>query len=425
MAVNRVTYKIGDEDLILETGKIGKQANGCVYAQYAGTSVIATVCASSEVKEGLDFVPVTVEYNEKYYAAGKIPGGFVKREGRPKDKEILVSRLIDRPMRPLFEPAFGREIQIVPTCVSADGINPPDILAVIASSAAVSISDIPFHGPVAAARVAYIDGQYVINPTFYQQEKAQLEIVVAGTKDGFTMVEGGANEVSEEVMLGALEQAQGFITAMCELQEQLVAKCGKEKLPLAPLNVELANKEQIIADATPLLEKACFQDGKMTRGKAIAAAKEQVAQKYAEQLSDEIQKKLFDSCFDDIQYNLLRKSILDKGLRIDGRKCDEIRPITCEVNVLPRPHGSALFTRGETQSLAVCTLGTTLDAQVYDDIDGERSENFILHYNFPPYSVGEVGRLTTGRREIGHGNLARRSLAAMVYRISLYSSRSF
>lgn len=414
MAVNRVTYKIGDEDLILETGKIGKQANGCVYAQYAGTSVIATVCASSEVKEGLDFVPVTVEYNEKYYAAGKIPGGFVKREGRPKDKEILVSRLIDRPMRPLFEPAFGREIQIVPTCVSADGINPPDILAVIASSAAVSISDIPFHGPVAAARVAYIDGQYVINPTFYQQEKAQLEIVVAGTKDGFTMVEGGANEVSEEVMLGALEQAQGFITAMCELQEQLVAKCGKEKLPLAPLNVELANKEQIIADATPLLEKACFQDGKMTRGKAIATAKEQVAQKYAEQLSDEIQKKLFDSCFDDIQYNLLRKSILDKGLRIDGRKCDEIRPITCEVNVLPRPHGSALFTRGETQSLAVCTLGTTLDAQVYDDIDGERSENFILHYNFPPYSVGEVGRLTTGRREIGHGNLARRSLAAMV-----------
>ncbi len=418
MAINRVTYKIGDEELILETGKIGKQANGCVYAQFAGTSVIATVCASKEVKEGLDFVPVTVEYNEKYYAAGKIPGGFVKREGRPKDKEILVSRLIDRPMRPLFEVSFGREIQIVPTCVSADGINPPDILAVVASSAAVSISDIPFHGPVAAARVAYIDGKYVINPTFQQQEKAELEIVVAGTKDGFTMVEGGANEVSEEVMLGALEQAQGFITAMCELQEELVAKCGKEKLPLAPLNVELANKEAIIAEATPLLETACFQDGKDNRGNAISAVKKQIVEKYAEQFEDEVQKKLFDACFDDIQYNLLRKSILDKGLRIDGRKCDEIRPITCEVNVLPRPHGSALFTRGETQSLAVCTLGTTLDAQVYDDIDGERSENFILHYNFPPYSVGEVGRLTTGRREIGHGNLARRSLAAMVPPVS-------
>ena len=414
MSVERVTYKIGDSELILETGKLGKQANGCVYAQYAGAAIVATVCCSSEVKEGLDFVPVTVEYNEKYYAAGKIPGGFIKREGRPKDKEILVSRLIDRPMRPLFEVSFGREIQIVPTCVSSDGINPPDILAVIASSAAVSISDIPFHGPVAAARVAYIDGEYVINPTFQQQEKAQLEIVVAGTKDGFTMVEGGANEVSEDIMLGALEKAQGFITAMCELQEQLVAKCGKEKLPLAPLNVELENKEAIIAEATPLLEKACFQDGKMNRGKAISEVKKQVVANHAEQLSDEIQKKLFDQCFDDIQYNLLRKSILDKGLRIDGRKCNEIRPITCEVNVLPRPHGSALFTRGETQSLAVTTLGTALDAQVLDDIDGERSENFILHYNFPPYSVGETGRLTTGRREIGHGNLARRSLAPMI-----------
>ncbi|MBR0487805.1 MAG: polyribonucleotide nucleotidyltransferase [Treponema sp.] len=416
--VNRVSYKIGDNELILETGKIGKQANGCIYAQYAGTAVIATVCASKEVKEGLDFVPVTVEYNEKYYAAGKIPGGFIKREGRPKDKEILVSRLIDRPMRPLFEVSFGREIQIVPTCVSSDGVNPPDILAVIASSAAVSISDIPFHGPVAAARVAYIDGEYVINPTFQQQEKAQLEIVVAGTKDGFTMVEGGANEVSEEVMLGALDKAQGFITAMCELQEELVAKCGKEKLPLAPLTVELENKDALIAEATPLLEKACFQNGKDNRGNAISAAKKQIVEAHAEQFEDEIQKKLFDQCFDDIQYNLLRKSILDKGLRIDGRKCDEIRPITCEVNVLPRPHGSALFTRGETQSLAVTTLGTTLDAQVYDDIDGERSENFILHYNFPPYSVGETGRLTTGRREIGHGNLARRSLAPMIPPVS-------
>ena len=414
MAINRVTYKIGNDELVLETGKIGKQANGCVYAQFAGAAVVATVCASSEVKEGLDFVPVTVEYNEKYYAAGKIPGGFIKREGRPKDKEILVSRLIDRPMRPLFEPSFGREIQIVPTCVSSDGVNPPDILAVIASSAAVSISDIPFHGPVAAARVAYLNGDYVINPTFKQQEEADLEIVVAGTKDGFTMVEGGANEVSEEIMLGALEKAQGFITAMCELQDQLVAKCGKEKLPLAPLNVELENRDALIAEATPLLEKACFQDGKMNRGRAIAIAKAQIIENHKEQFADEVQKKLFDQCYDDIQYNLLRKSILDKGIRIDGRKCDEIRPITCEVNVLPRPHGSALFTRGETQSLAVCTLGTAMDAQILDDIDGERSENFILHYNFPPYSVGEVGRLTTGRREIGHGNLARRSLAPMI-----------
>jgi polyribonucleotide nucleotidyltransferase len=414
LSVERVTYKIGDEELILETGKIGKQANGCVYAQFAGTAVIATVCASSTVVEGMDYVPVTVEYNEKFYAAGKIPGGFVKREGRPKDKEILVSRLIDRPMRPLFEMSFGREIQIVPTCVSADGVHTPDILAVIASSAAVSISDIPFHGPVAACRVGYLDGKYIINPTFQEQEKAQLEIVVAGTKDGFTMVEGGANEVSEEVMLGALNEAQKFITAMCLLQEELVKKAGKEKLPLAPLDVTLANAAEIEAKATPLVKEANFRPGKQARGDAVKAVKKQIAAEYAEQLEDETQKKLFDALFDDIQYKLLRKSILEEGVRIDGRKCDEIRPITCEVGVLPRPHGSALFTRGETQSLAVTTLGTLQDEQSYDDIDGERSEHFILHYNFPPYSVGETGKLTTGRREIGHGNLARRSLAPMV-----------
>ncbi len=414
MSVERVTYKIGDEELILETGKIGKQANGCVYAQYAGTAIIATVCASSTVVEGMDYVPVTVEYNEKFYAAGKIPGGFVKREGRPKDKEILVSRLIDRPMRPLFEMSFGREIQIVPTCVSADGVHTPDILAVIASSAAVSISDIPFHGPVAAARVAYIDGQYVVNPTFQQQEKAQLEIVVAGTKDGFTMVEGGANEASEDVMLGALAEAEKFIKEMCLLQEELVKKAGKEKLPLAPLDITLQNAAEIEAKATPLVKEANFRPGKLARGKAVAEVKAKVAAEYAEQLQDETQMKLFNALFDDIQYKLLRKSILDEGVRIDGRKCDEIRPITCEVNVLPRPHGSALFTRGETQSLAVTTLGTLQDEQAYDDIEGERSEHFILHYNFPPYSVGETGKLTTGRREIGHGNLARRSLASMV-----------
>jgi len=410
----RVTRKIGNDELILETGKIGKQANGCVYAQLGGTAVIATVCASHEAKEGLDFVPVTVEYNEKFYAAGKIPGGFVKREGRPKDKEILVSRLIDRPMRPLFEPAFGREIQIVPTCVSVDGVNPPDILAVIAASAAVSISDIPFHGPVAGCRVGYLDGEYIINPTYEQMEKIQLEIVVAGTKDGFTMVEGGANEVSEEVMLGALEKAQGFITDMCLLQEELVKLAGKEKLPLTVMEVSLENAEAIKAEALPLMQTACFQKGKMTRTAAVGEVKSTVASHYAEQLEDPIQKSLFDKLFDDMQYDLLRSSILEKGLRIDGRGTEDIRPITCEINVLPRPHGSALFTRGETQSLAVTTLGTALDEQVYDDIEGDRSENFILHYNFPPYSVGEVGKLTTGRREIGHGNLARRSLAPMI-----------
>ena len=412
--IKRVSYKIGDEELILETGLMAKQTNGTVYAQFGGSAIIATVCASGEAKEGLDYVPLTVDYNEKYYAAGKIPGGFIKREGRPKDKEILVSRLIDRPMRPLFDIAFGRDIQIVPTCVSTDQVNPPDILSVIASSAAVHISDIPFNGPIAAVRVGYIDGEYILNPTYEEIEKGDLEIVVAGTKDGFTMVEGGANEVSEELMLGALAKAEEFIKIMCKLQDDLRELVGKEKLPLAPLEVALENKEAMLSEAYAKMETACFVKGKMERREAISEVKAALKEKYAEQLEDEIQAKLFASLFEEMEYKILRKSILDKSLRVDGRSPTDIRHISCEIDLLPRPHGSALFTRGETQALAVTTLGTSLDEQVYDDIDGDRSENFILHYNFPPYSVGEVGRMGTGRREIGHGNLARRSLEAMM-----------
>ncbi len=412
--IKRVSYKIGDEELILETGLIAKQTNGTVYAQFGGSAIIATVCASGEAKEGLDYVPLTVDYNEKYYAAGKIPGGFIKREGRPKDKEILVSRLIDRPMRPLFDIAFGRDIQIVPTCVSTDQVNPPDILSVIASSAAVHISDIPFNGPIAAVRVGYIDGEYILNPTYEEIEKGDLEIVVAGTKDGFTMVEGGANEVSEELMLGALAKAEEFIKVMCKLQDDLRELVGKEKLPLAPLEVALENKEAMLSEAYAKMETACFVKGKMERREAISKVKAALKEKYAEQLEDETQAKLFASLFEEMEYKILRKSILDKSLRVDGRSPTDIRHISCEIDLLPRPHGSALFTRGETQALVVTTLGTSLDEQVYDDIDGDRSENFILHYNFPPYSVGEVGRMGTGRREIGHGNLARRSLEAMM-----------
>lgn len=412
--VKRVSYKIGDEELILETGRIAKQANGAVYAQYAGSAIIATVCASSSAQECLDYVPLTVDYNEKYYSAGKIPGGFIKREGRPKDKEILVSRLIDRPMRPLFDITFGRDIQLIPTCISTDQVNPPDMLSVIASSAAVHISDIPFNGPVGGVRVGYVDGEYVLNPTYEQIEKSSLEIVVAGTADGFTMVEGGAQEVSEEIMLGALAKAQEFIVAMCKLQDELRVIAGKEKLPLAPLNVVLENKEAILKSALPEMEEACFVKGKHLRHDAIKACKSKFAEQYAEQLEDEIQMKLFNALFEEMEYTILRKAILEKGLRVDGRSTTDIRPITCEIDVLPRPHGSALFTRGETQALAVATLGTALDEQILDDIDGDRREHFILHYNFPPYSVGEVGRMGTGRREIGHGNLARRSLEAMV-----------
>jgi polyribonucleotide nucleotidyltransferase len=409
-----VTHTIAGKELVLETGRIAKQANGSVFAQYEGSAVIATVCSSSDPVEGLDYVPLTVDYNEKYYAAGKIPGGFIKRETRPKDKEILVSRLIDRPMRPLFDRAFGREIQLVPTTISADQVNPPDILAIIAASAAVHISDIPFGGPIAGVRICILGDNLVVNPTYEEIEKSQMEIVVAGTKDGITMVEGGAHEVSEELMVKALEKAHAVIIELCELQEKLRSLAGKEKLPLSPDTRTLENLEAIRGEAYPKLERACFEPSKEGRRAAIKAVKAELAEKYAAQLEDEFQKKLFNALFEDMQYKILRSSILDRGKRVDGRGTEDIRPITCEIGLLKRTHGSALFTRGETQSLAVTTLGTVFDEQIYDDIEGDKRENFILHYNFPPYSVGEVGRLGTGRREIGHGNLARRSLAAMV-----------
>ncbi len=410
----RLTYKIGDNELVLETGYLAKQANGAVYAEYGGVAILATVCASSSSQEGLDYVPLTVDYNEKYYAAGKIPGGFIKREGRPKDKEILVSRLIDRPMRPLFKKEFGRDIQIIPTCVSTDMVNPSDIVAVIASSAAVVISDIPFDGPVAATRVAFKNGSYIINPTFSQIENADMEIVVAGTKDGITMVEGGAREVSEQVMLEALDKAHENIKELCLLQETLRSMCGKEKLPLTNFDVVLENKDAIYSEAYDSLSKALYLPSKIERAIATEKIKNEMQAKYAEQFEDETQKKLFFTLFEDVKYAIVRKNILENNKRLDGRTTTDIRPITCDVGVLPRTHGSAVFTRGETQALGVVTLGTAMDEQVYDDIEGDRSEHFILHYNFPPFSVGEVGRLATGRREIGHGNLAHRSLYPMI-----------
>ncbi len=402
--------KLGAEELSLETGRMAKQANGAIFAQYGGSAVIATACCASSATEGLDFVPLTVEYNEKYYAAGKIPGGFIKRETRPKDREILVSRLIDRPMRPLFDKAFGREIQVVPTCISADGVNPPDIIAINAASAAVAISDIPFNGPIAAVRVCLVGDEYVINPTFDQWKSARLEIVVAGTKDGITMVEGDSDEVSEAEMIGAIEAAKGPIAEVCRKIDELRAMVGKAKLPLAPLKIKLNREAEIREYAHALLSKALFTKVKQERYAAVASAISDAKAKFADALVDETQKKLFGALMEELQYDILRKGILDSGLRVDGRGLEDIRPITCELGVLPRTHGSALFTRGETQALAVTTLGTVFDEQILDDIEGDRRERFMLHYNFPPFSVGEVGRLGTGRREIGHGNLARRSI---------------
>ena len=414
--VTSVSVKVGDIDLVFETGKIAKQANGAVYAHYAGSAVIATVCCGEQPSEPIDYVPVSVEYNEKYYAAGKIPGGFLKRESRPKDKEILVSRLIDRPMRPLFDKAFGREIQIVPTVVSSDMIHTPDIVAINAASCAVTISHIPFYGLVAAVRVALINGEYVINPTFQQIPTASLDIVVAGTHDGITMVEGGAKEVSEEEMLGAIAAAQPVITSICEAQMKMRELCGKEKLPLMEINEDLSWLEPVREFALPLEKEASFVKGKMNRYAALEKAHETVREKFADLISeDEKRPAQLAAMFEDLEYNILRSSILNDGVRTDGRSVTQIRPITCEVGVLPCTHGSALFTRGETQSLAVTTLGTASDEQMFDTIDGDKTfSNFMLHYNFPPYSVGECGRLTTGRREIGHGHLAQRALEAVI-----------
>lgn len=409
-----VSIKIGENELILETGKMAKQANGSIFAKMGGSAVLVTVCCSSTAVEGLDFVPLQVEYNEKYYAAGKIPGGFLKREGRPKDKEILVSRLIDRPMRPLFSKKFGREIQIVPTAVSSDQINPTDTIAMVASSAAVAISDIPFDGPVGAVRVAYVGDRYVINPTFEEIAASKLDIVVAGSLDGITMVEGGAKEVSEELMLGAIDRAREEIVNICNGINKLVALCGKKKLPLVGQELSLPNQDEIIRAATPLLQEACFVKGKFNRRDAINSVIVKIKEEFLQE-PDELSEKLFANLMDDLERTIVRDSILNKGLRTDGRGVEDIRPITCEIGLLQRTHGSSLFTRGETQSMGVVTLGTAEDERIVDDIDGEKStERFMLHYNFPPFSVGETGRLTTGRREIGHGHLAQRALESML-----------
>ncbi|HUZ18521.1 MAG TPA: polyribonucleotide nucleotidyltransferase [Spirochaetia bacterium] len=407
---HKVSLRVGQQELILETGKMAKQANGAVFATYAGSAVLATVCCSDKEVEGLDYVPLQVEYNEKYYAAGKIPGGFLKREGRPKDREILVSRLIDRPMRPLFDKRFAREIQVVPTTISTDQMNPPDVIAMIASSAAVAISDIPFAGPVGAVRVASVGGELIVNPTFEQIEESDLEIIVSGTEEGITMVEGGAGEVAESLLLSAIQKAHEAIIQICRVQKELVAAVGKEKLPLGKGEEPLAKHDAIWSAAYPKMEVACFVKGKHERSKAIKKVKTEVLEQFRDAIGDDAMKQ-YDALMEDMEAKVVRKSILERGIRSDGREAEDIRPITCEIDVLPRTHGSALFTRGETQALAVTTLGTVTDEQLIDDIEGDkRYQNFMLHYNFPPFSVGETGRLGTGRREIGHGHLAQRAI---------------
>ena len=399
----------GGRPLIMETGKIARQADGAVVITYGDTIVLCTAVGVKSAKPGQDFFPLTVNYQEKAFAAGKIPGGFFKREGRPSENETLVSRLIDRPIRPLFPEGFRNEVQIVATVLAHDFENDPDIIAMIGCSAALTLSGIPFFGPVAAARVARINGELILNPTMAQTEESDLDLVVAGTAEGVLMVESEARELSEDVMLGAVTfghaSFQPVIAAIIELAEH----AAKEPWALPePSAEETALRGRVDALARGDIAAAYGETHKSARHEKISAAKKSASTAIAaEGLNAEAAKGLFK----DLEADIVRNAILDNGIRIDGRDTRTVRPIVAEVGVLPRAHGSALFTRGETQALCVATLGTGQDEQVIDALEGEYREHFMLHYNFPPYSVGEAGRMgSPGRREIGHGKLAWRAV---------------
>jgi len=410
--IQQLKIRIGNEDLILESGRMAKQSGGAVFAKYGGSAVLATICSSDDEAD-YGYLPLSVEYNEKYYAAGKIPGGFIKREGRPHNKEILVSRLIDRPMRPLFPKQYKHDIQVIPTTISADQINPPDVVAMIAAFSAVYISDVPFDGPVSAVRIAVFEDNFIINPTFEEIEKCELDIIVAGTEKGITMVEGGAKEVSEELMLKAISEAHDAIIKLCEIQKELRSICGKPKKIIQEDEEELENKDEIWEWTHPKVKKACFIENKQARALELKKIFEEMRKKYKETIPEE-KEKLARDLFEKMEYEIVRSSIFNEKKRSDGRAPDDIRPISCEIDILERSHGSALFTRGETQALVVTTLGTVYDEKILDDIDGDFRKTFMLHYNFPPFSVGETGRMGTGRREIGHGHLAERAFKAIL-----------
>jgi polyribonucleotide nucleotidyltransferase len=395
--------------LILETGKVARQADGAVVCSYGDTVVLATVVGAKSAKPGQDFFPLTVNYQEKFYAAGRIPGGFFKREGRPTEKETLVSRLIDRPIRPLFPQGFRNEVQVVVNVLSHDLENDPDIVGLVAASAALTLSGIPFFGPVGAARVGYIDGEYVLNPTVSQCDESKLDLVLAGTIEGVLMVESEASELSEEIMLGAVTFGHAGFQPVIQAIIELAEVAAKEPWALTEESEETkVLKGRVDALAREAITEAYKETVKQVRQEKIGAAKKAAAAKITEEgLNAEAAKGLFK----ELEADIVRNNILDTGLRIDGRNTTTVRPILAEVGVLPRTHGSALFTRGETQALVVATLGTAQDEQLIDAIEGEFKEHFMLHYNFPPFSVGETGRMgSPGRREIGHGKLAWRAV---------------
>ncbi|MEW6652637.1 MAG: polyribonucleotide nucleotidyltransferase, partial [Bacteroidota bacterium] len=405
--------QIGKHKLIFETGKLAKQANGSVMARYGDTMVLVTAVAGG-LRDEIDFFPLSVEYREKAFAAGKIPGGFFKREGKPSDREVLSARLIDRPIRPLFDENYRNDTQVAAFVYSFDGENDPDIIAACAASAALAISDIPFLEPVGEVRVGRINGEFIINPTYKEVEESDIELVVAGTESSIMMVEGEAKEVTEVDMLNALKFAHQEIKKIVEIQKELLQACGKPKMDVAPINLDqnlAADVNAIAYEKFKIIVASVL--AKEERYKANQDLQEEVVSALTEKYPE--QEKVIGQILHDMEKDLMRKRILEEGLRLDGRNSKQIRPITCELGILPRVHGTALFTRGETQSLTTLTLGTKQDEQIIDGLQEEYKKRFLLHYNFPPFSVGETGKFSgVGRREVGHGNLAERSLKNVI-----------
>ncbi len=410
----RVRFEVGGKEWEIETGKLAKQAGGAVTVRCGETVVLVTATASEQPREEVDFLPLTCDFEERLYAAGKIPGGFFKREGRPTEKAILTSRLMDRPIRPLFPKGFRNEVQVVATTLSADQVHPPDVAAVVGASAALSLSDIPWGGPIGCVRVGLVDGQFVVNPTLQQVEtQSALDLVVAASDDAIIMVECGADEVPESQMLEALQLAHAECRKVVAAIRELTQRAGKPKreVPLAVTDPELAREVREAAE--PLLDAALRHPDKLTREQRTQEVMNQVAQQLAERYPD--RKQEVTALLVDLQKELVRRMILQEGVRPDGRTPTQIRPLFIEVGLLPRTHGSALFQRGQTQVLTLCTLGTGEDEQILDDLGIVESKRFMHHYVFPPYSVGEVRPLRgPGRREIGHGALAERALARMI-----------
>ena len=424
MNVITKTIQLADgRTITIETGKVAKQADGAVVLRMNNTVLLATVCAAKDAVPGTDFMPLQVDYREQYAAAGRFPGGFTKREGKPSDNEILTSRLVDRVLRPLFPADYHAEVFVNVMLLSADGVDQPDALAGFAASAALAVSDIPFECPISEVRVARINGEYVIDPTFEQMKQADMDIMVGSSAENIMMVEGEMKEVSEQDLLGALKAAQEAIRPMCELQTELAKELGKD---VKREYCHEVNDEELREQ----IKKECYQPAyditkqaleKHARAEAfekvIEDFKERYAAAHADLTEDELEEKntLADRYYHDVERDAMRRCILDEGTRLDGRKCDEIRPIWCEVSPLPMPHGSSIFTRGETQSLTTCTLGTKLDEKLVDDVLDKSYMRFLLHYNFPPFCTGEAkAQRGTGRREIGHGHLAWRALKDMV-----------